>query len=126
MSLWFGTNVHGVAVVSTRKGRLACRFAPTTCLEMFCGKTSIPTSDCIVEQVTVRFTSAYSNVPPIISFRRLPGHVRPHKPPVGTILCPPLSTCSDGTSRTINLAISTARRPACGFRANDEAPLNLA
>ncbi|GBM11942.1 hypothetical protein AVEN_209637-1 [Araneus ventricosus] len=37
-----------------------------------------------------------------------------------------LLTCSDCTLRTIDLARNTTRRPACGFHANDEAPLKLA
>ncbi|GBN13735.1 hypothetical protein AVEN_226957-1 [Araneus ventricosus] len=81
------------------------------------------TSDCIVERVTVGSTSACHT---ILSPRRLPGRSRPGTPHVGTISCPLLPTCSDCTLRMIDLASNTARRPACGFHANDEAPLKLA
>lgn len=44
----------------------------------------------------------------------------------GTIWCSLLATYSDSTLQTIELASKTARRPACGFHANHEAPLKLA
>ncbi|GFX21033.1 hypothetical protein TNCV_2045091 [Trichonephila clavipes] len=59
----------------------------------------------------------------IFSPRGLPGHSRPGFPRLGTFSCPLLSTISNGTLRTINLASNTARRPACSFPPDDQASL---
>ncbi|GFV22896.1 uncharacterized protein TNCV_4982321, partial [Trichonephila clavipes] len=71
-----------------------------------------------VESINYRHT--------ILEPHRLPGCFRPGCLLVGTISCPLLPTCFDGTLRAIDLTSNTVHRRVGDFHADDDTPLKLA